>query len=113
VVDQKPNEPAKTEEKKPATPAPAQAGKADPKTFDDYVGEYELPIFTLVITREGDKLFGQPAGEKKEELVPESDGTFTVTNVTAKVKFVRDDKGKVIELQVNLGGQEMKGKKIK
>lgn len=103
----------KADDKKAAPPAPAQTGKADPKTFDDYVGEYELPIFTLVITREGDKLFGQPGGDTKEELIPESDGTFSVTNVTAKLKFVRDDKGKIIELQVNLGGQDMKGKKTK
>jgi len=111
AIEQKPAEPTKTEDKKPA--APAQAGKADPKTFDDYVGEYELPIFTLVITREGDKLFGQPGGDTKEELIPESDGTFSVTNVTAKLKFVRDDKGKIIEVQVSLGGQDMKGKKTK
>jgi hypothetical protein len=113
VVNQKPNEPAKTDDKKAATPAPAQSGKADPKTFEDYVGEYELPIFTLVITHEGDKLFGQPGGDTKEELIPETDGTFSVTNVTAKLKFVRDDKGKIIELQINLGGQDMKGKKTK
>jgi hypothetical protein len=113
AVDSKASEPAKIEDKKPAAPAPAQTGKADPKTFDEYAGEYELPIFTLVVTHEGDKLFGQPPGDKKEELIPEADGTFSVTNVTAKLKFVRDDKGKIVELQVSLGGQEMKGKKIK
>lgn len=113
AAQQKPAEPAKADDKKAPTPAPAETGKPDPKTFDDYVGEYELPIFTLVITREGDKLFGQPAGDTKEELVPEADGTFSVTNVSAKIKFIRDDKGKVVELQVNLGGQDMKGKKIK
>ena len=113
LQDKKSVEVPKTEDKQAAPPAPAQAGKPDPKTFDDYVGEYELPIFNLVVTHEGDKLFGQPAGETKEELIPESDGTFSVTNVSAKIKFVRDDKGKVIELQVNLHGQDMKGKKIK
>jgi hypothetical protein len=65
------------------------------------------------VTRDADKLFGQPPGESKEELIPESDGTFSVTNVGAKLKFVRDEKGKVIELQVNLNGQDLKGKKIK
>ncbi|MFY9608606.1 MAG: DUF3471 domain-containing protein [Blastocatellia bacterium] len=107
-----PAEPPKADDKDLA-PAPAQAEKADPKTFDDFVGEYELPVFTLVVTHEGDKLFGQPAGDKKEELIPEPDGTFSVTNVGAKLKFVRDETGKVVELQVNLQGQEMKGKKIK
>ena len=112
LQDKKPVEVPKTEDKQ-APPATAQPGKADPKTFDEYVGEYELPIFTLVITHEGDKLFGQPADDSKEELIPESDGTFSVTNVGAKLKFVRDDKGKIIELQVNLHGQEIKGKKTK
>lgn len=108
--------PAQPEAQKPADtpkPAPVQAGKADPKTFDDYVGEYQLEPFTLVITHEGDKLFGQPPGDNKEELVPQDDGSFLVTNVNAKVTFVRDDKGKVIELVANVNGQEMKGKKIK
>ncbi|MEK6409037.1 MAG: DUF3471 domain-containing protein [Acidobacteriota bacterium] len=113
VEPQKPVDVAKPDDKKPSTPV-AQAGKADLKTFDDFVGEYELPIGTLVVTHEGDKLFAQPRDPgSKEELKPEEDGSFSVTNVNAKVKFVRDEKGKVIEIMVNLNDQEMKGKKIK
>ena len=103
---------AKADDKKTSTPA-APAGKADPKTFDDYVGEYEAPIGILVITHEGDKLFGQPKGDTKQELKPEDDGSFSVTNVGAKIRFIRDEKGKVIEFVINLNDQEMKGKKIK
>jgi hypothetical protein len=106
----KPAESAKPEDT--AKPS-AKAGKPDPKTFDDYVGEYEVPIGILVITHEGDKLFGQPKGESKEELQPQDDGTFKVTNVNAIVTFVRDDKGKVTDISVKLDGQELKGKKIK
>lgn len=113
--------PAGTQAPKPAESAKpgdaakpsAKAGKPDPKTFDDYVGEYEVPIGILVITHEGDKLFGQPKGESKEELQPQDDGTFLVTNVNAVVTFVRDDKGKVTDISVKLDGQELKGKKIK
>jgi Domain of unknown function (DUF3471) len=105
-----PSDAAKSGEKKPSMPTP---GKADPKDFDDYVGEYQLEPFILAITHEGDKLFGQPPGDSKEELKPEDDGTFTVANVNAKLTFVRDDKGKVVELMISLNGQEMKGKKIK
>ena len=105
---QKPADAAKPDDKKPAA-----VGKVDPKTYDDFVGEYQLEPFSLVISREGDKLFGQPAGDSKEELQPQDDGSFLVTNVQAKVKFNRDDKGKVVEIVVNLNGQEMKGKKIK
>ena len=116
VDTQKPADAAKpADSAKPADAAKPDAKpvKADPKTFDDYVGEYEVQIGILVITHEGDKLFGQPKGESKEELKPEDDGSFTVTNVNAKLKFVRDDKGKVIEIVVTLNGEEMKGKKIK
>ena len=111
--DQKP-EPAKIEEKKPLEPA-AKPAKVDPKTYDDFVGEYDLaPVGTLIVTHEGDKLFGEPRdGGSKEEFQPQDDGTFLVTNVNAKVKFLRDDKGKVTEIEVNLNGQELKGKKVK
>ena len=102
----KPSDAGKSDDKKPA-------GKPDPKTFDDYVGEYQLPQFNLVLTHEGDKLFGQPPGDAKEELQPQDDGSFLVTNVQAKATFVRDDKGKVTEIVLSLGGQEMRGKKVK
>ncbi|HJQ68539.1 MAG TPA: DUF4440 domain-containing protein [Blastocatellia bacterium] len=89
------------------------AVKVDPKVLDSYLGEYELPMFTLVVTREGDKLFGQPPGDTKEELVPISDTEFTVTNVNAKIRFVKDESGKVTHMTVNLNGQDVQGKKIK
>lgn len=112
VGDQKPAEAPKTDDRKVAPRAP---GKADPKTFDDFAGEYQVdPVGVLIITHEGDKLFGEPRdGGSKEEMQPQDDGSFLVTNVNAKVKFVRDDKGKVIEIVVNLNGEEIKGKKIK
>lgn len=111
---------SKTDSAKPsdekAAPAPApKPGKADPKTFDDFIGEYQVdPLGILVITHEGDKLFGEPReGGEKEELQAQADGSFLVTKVNAKVNFVRDDKGKVVEIQINLNGQELKGKKTK
>ena len=114
LTDYKPGKEAPAPPKKEPAPAPSKDGKKiDPKVFDDYVGEYELPILTLTITKEGDKLFGQPAGDSKQELIPDSETEFTVSNVEAKVKFVRDDKGKVTHIVVNLHGQEMQGKKVK
>jgi hypothetical protein len=113
VEGQKPADVAKPTDAVKADDKKAAGGKPDPKTFDDFVGSYEMQPFTLAITREGDKLFGQPPGETKEELVPQDDGTFLVTNVNAKIRFIRDDKGKVIELVASMNGEEMKGKKIK
>lgn len=108
-ADQPPSNTVKPDDKK------APIGKVDSKTFDDFVGEYEVdPVGVLIVTHEGDKLFAEPReGGSKEELLPQDDGSFSVTNVGAKIKFTRDDKGKVIEIVVTLNGQEMKGKKVK
>ncbi|MFP5264994.1 MAG: DUF4440 domain-containing protein [Blastocatellia bacterium] len=97
----------------PAAVAPAGAVNLDPKSLDAYVGDYETPLGVLSITREGDKLFGQPGGDTKEELIPESVDQFNVPTVDAKVKFVKDANGKVTHLLLNLKGQEVNGKKIK
>ena len=101
---------AKPPENQPAAGGPV---KVDTKILDEYTGEYQLPMFPLVVTREADKLFGQPPGQSKEELVALSETEFNAPHVNAKLKFVRDDKGKVAELIVNVNGQEYKGKKTK
>lgn len=99
----------------PATPAApsASAVKADPNTYDAYVGQYETPFGILSITKEGDKLFGQPGGDSKEELIPESTDQFSVPTVDAKIKFVKDANGQVTHMLLNLKGQEINAKKIK
>ncbi|MEW6210405.1 MAG: DUF3471 domain-containing protein [Acidobacteriota bacterium] len=116
LVDYKPGAMAKKAEPK-AEPIASQKetgkSKVDPKVFDAYVGQYELPMFVLNIMKEGDRLFGQPEGDTKEELIPESETEFSVTNVGAKVKFVKDEKGTVTHIVVSLNGEEFKGKKIK
>jgi len=116
LADYKPGKPVELKGQPDSPPAAAQADtpkKVDPKVFDDYVGEYQLPMFVLAITKEGDRLFGQPPGDTKEELVPESETEFNVTNVGAKIKFVRDDKGKVTHFVINLHGETIEAKKIK
>jgi hypothetical protein len=113
LVDYKPAA-AKKAEKPAAGPAKSEKTvKVDPKLLDAYVGRYELPMFVLAITKEGDRLFGQPEGDTKEELIPESEAEFSVTNVGAKVKFVKDDKGEVTHIVLNLNGQEHQGKRLK
>jgi ketosteroid isomerase-like protein len=90
-----------------------QNAKVDPKLYDAYAGEYETDLFVLVVTREGDKLFAQPHNESKEELVPETETQFKVTNVNATLRFVKDATGKVTGLEIELQGQQVKGKKVK
>ena len=87
--------------------------KVDQKVLDTYVGEYDAPFGVLVISRDGDKLYGAPRGEEKAELVAISETEFDVPSVGVKVKFVKDDSGKITHMVLNHEGQEMQAKKIK
>jgi CubicO group peptidase (beta-lactamase class C family) len=78
-----------------------------------YTGEYELAQgFILTITREGHNLYGQATGQGKVQLIPESENKFTLKEVDAEIKFVKDDKGSVTKLILYQGGQH-EAKKIK
>lgn len=99
---------------KPASPAPASpAVKVDPKNFDAYVGQYDTPFGVLSITKEGDRLFGQPNNDTKEELIPESDISFNVPAVGVKITFAKDASGQVTHMVLNVNGQEVQAKKTK
>jgi hypothetical protein len=79
-------------ERKPAT--------LDPKSFDAYAGEYEMaPQVKYVITREGDKVYGQRTGRTKEELLPLCVDIFYRKGVWRGEKvFERDANGKVVRM---------------
>jgi hypothetical protein len=90
-----------------------ELAEVDPQIYDGYVGEYELgPGFTLTITRDGDRLFGQATGQDRAELFPESETVFFLKVVDAKIVFEPGDNGKAAKLVLRQGGQEMRGKRI-
>jgi carboxyl-terminal processing protease len=91
----------------------AAPGQADSKTYDAYTGSYDSPMGVIDITMDGNKLFAQPAGASKEELTPENDGVFNIASVGARVTFVKDERGHVIQALIRLGDQEIKARKIK
>ena len=71
--------------------------KLDPKLYDSYVGTYAAnKDATFVVTREGNKLFGEYAGEPKAELLPASKARFFVRGDTAAYLFVPDRTGRVV-----------------
>ena len=93
---------------------PEQAvAEIDPQVYAGYVGEYELrPGFTLTITVDGDRLFGQASGQGRAELFPESETVFFLKVVNAKVVFEPGDDGRASGLVLSQGGQEIAGKRI-
>jgi CubicO group peptidase (beta-lactamase class C family) len=90
------------------------APPVDPKTYDAYVGEYEVsPSFIVKIFKEGEKLMTQATNQPAFELFPEGENSFALKVVNAKVSFVRDAAGTVTGLVINQGGRDVAGKKIK
>lgn len=86
----------------------------DPSIYDDYVGEYELaPGAKITIIREEDSLYAQVTGQDKYEIFPASESEFFYKIVDAEIKFVKNDKDKVIHLIFQQIGQEITCKKIK
>jgi CubicO group peptidase (beta-lactamase class C family) len=97
--------------------------KFDPKVYDAYVGEYEIaPGFILTVTREGDKLMSRAmpvptppsaAGQPWSEMFPESETGFFIKDADARYTFVKDEKGKVVQVNILRGPREFQARKIK
>jgi CubicO group peptidase (beta-lactamase class C family) len=90
--------------------------KIDPKILDAYTGQYQHPAVVFTVTREGDKLrLQQGSNSEKQDLLPESaTNFFTNENRRLIYSFVRDEKGEVAYLVVQLEGRETgRAKKIK
>jgi hypothetical protein len=95
---------AKTDELRPAE---RQAIQMDPDLYDAYVGVYELaPGFELTLTREGDRLMGQPTGMSKAELFPESETKFFLKVEDTQIEFQRGPDGKATGLTLFQRGRQ-------
>jgi hypothetical protein len=88
-------------------------GKADPKTFADYIGTYELaPGQTRSVIAEGNKLFVERNG-KKEQLVPEASEIFFRKGVEGRILFRHDASGKVDALIDRRNNEDVVWKKTR
>ncbi|HEU4386286.1 MAG TPA: amidohydrolase family protein, partial [Blastocatellia bacterium] len=91
----------------------AQAVKVDPKTYDAYVGRYEItPTWRVFVARENDRLMCWSGRLPKFELYPESETRFSAKVIEARVTFVKDDSGKVDKVVVLFKGQQSTGKRM-
>ncbi|HSK71346.1 MAG TPA: DUF4440 domain-containing protein [Pyrinomonadaceae bacterium] len=86
----------------------------DPKIYEAYIGQYELaPNVVFNVTREGEKLMSQVAGQPKAELLPESEIEFFIKGINGQFIFVRDEKGQVTKMIINQEGQRLSAKRLK
>lgn len=93
------------------------AAKVDPKILDTYAGQYQPnPSTVLTLTRESNKLMLQQGSDtEKRELLPETEvNFFTTENPRLTYRFVKDERGQVTYLTLQVEGREVgRAKKIK
>lgn len=95
------------------TPAERTAVKVDPAIFEDYVGRYLAEgLGIITISREGDRLMGQPAREPKAELIPQSETKFYVRANNSEITFERDEKGKVVRFSMKTTSQTQVARRL-
>ncbi len=88
--------------------------KVNARTFDAYLGEYEVaPNFIIAISREDGKLFAYAAGRSKVELLPESESMFFVKEYDAQIVFVKNPAGQITHSIARINGRSVEAKKIK
>jgi uncharacterized pyridoxamine 5'-phosphate oxidase family protein len=78
-----------------------------PEILDNYIGKYKLSEnVTVAVTREGNRLFAEPTGQPKVEMMPVSEMDFVIKEINAKVSFVKDENGKVKKIKLNMNGMD-------
>src|SRR5450432_325308 len=94
-----------------AVPVDPPVVKLNPQIYDKYVGTYAVnPKATFTVTREGNRLMGQCAGEKTFELLPASRSSFFTPGDDAVYAFVWDRSGRVTGHVYRAEGAEIKYK---
>jgi CubicO group peptidase (beta-lactamase class C family) len=80
----------------------------NPSMFGAYVGSYELSQgLNVDVTSEDGHLMIQGAGQKKIELIPESETRFFVVGLDSEVTFVKGLNGRAAELILQQGGRDV------
>ena len=107
-------QPPATGAKPPAANQDRKEVKVSEKVLKTYAGEYELsPERILTVTLEKGYLWGQPTGQEKRQMFPESETKFFLKDAPVEVTFQKE-KGKVIGLTMKQGDRpDRELKKIK
>jgi hypothetical protein len=66
-----------------------------------------------VISSENEKLYAQATGERKVEIFPEKEHTFSIPAFNAKITFNQATDSTFSDITVLLEGNELKGTKKK
>jgi len=83
-----------------------QVVKVDERSLDAYAGEYQnAGGESLTIRRDGARLIGQGGNDPQFELFPVGRDAFIVKAFDARVTFIKNEKGIVTGLKIQVGDQ--------
>jgi CubicO group peptidase (beta-lactamase class C family) len=81
--------------------------------ISQYPGRYDFGNgMVMVISADGNRLFGQLTGQQKFEIFPQGNGEYYWKVVDARIKFVRDESGKVTHGEFQQNGTKLKVLKL-
>jgi serine beta-lactamase-like protein LACTB, mitochondrial len=84
----------------------------DPKSYDDYIGTYQMNDFRVTFARKNDRLFAQLNGQNIQ-VFPESVRDYFFKAFDAQITFVTDGKGRTTELIWHEGGTDIYLNRVK
>jgi dihydroorotase/N-acyl-D-amino-acid deacylase len=94
-------------------PIERELARVDPATLDVYTGRYRLgPDVIATLTRQGDRFSIELPGLGRLEAFPGSDAELFVTDFDARIRFVKDGKGRVTHLVADWGGAQQRAERL-
>lgn len=96
----------------PDRPPVRRIAKIDPRTFDAFVGTYQMPHGSFTFTRDGERLLSQATGQGQVEIFPESEHVYFAKVVDGVITFQVDDQGGPTGVILRQGGQEFAGQRL-
>jgi hypothetical protein len=85
----------------------------DPKTFDGFVGRYQLlPAVVLTITREEGRFFAQLTGQPALEIFASSERDYFLKVVDAQITFEVGTEGRATAAVLHQNGRDQRATRI-
>jgi CubicO group peptidase (beta-lactamase class C family) len=93
--------------------APAPTITVDSKTFDTYVGRYQLaPGIVMEISRDADRSYVQLTGQPRFEIYASAPREYFLKVVDARISFEVDSTGKSAALVLHQNGRDQRAPRI-
>jgi CubicO group peptidase (beta-lactamase class C family) len=98
---------------KVAPPVEHKEATLDPKTFDRYVGTYQMDQYVLMtVSRDGDRFYSQLTGQPKIEVFPESERKFFLKVVDAQLTFDVDAPGAATQVTLHQNNRDRVARRL-